>query len=152
MEVCSGSSPLWPFSRWQEKPQLESLPLTSEQFSISPPCDVWQWFSTDRALDVNIRPNHSQLALRRLCQPLWWLWRWGTLWRAESNKNNLYCHSVKCLETKKTKKQTRRTDKATIIPHCWLTFHYHIKVVNILSSGVCSCTHVFPPIPLVHCR
>lgn len=149
MEVCSGSSPLCPFTQWQEKLQLESLPLTSEQFSISPPCDVWQWFSTDRALDVNIRPNHSQLALRRLCQPLWWLWRGGTLWRAESKKKQPILPQCQMLGNKKT---THRTDEATIIPHCWLTFHYHIKVVNILSSRVCSCTHVFPPIPLVHCR
>lgn len=56
------------------KPQLEWFPLTSEQFSIPPPCYVRRWFSTDRALDVNIRPDHGQLALRRLCQPLWLLW------------------------------------------------------------------------------
>lgn len=65
---------LLPSGKDAEKPQLKSFPLTSEHFSVPPPRYVWWWFSSDWALDVNIRSNHSQLALRRLCQPLWLLW------------------------------------------------------------------------------
>lgn len=44
------------------------------------------------------------------------------------------------------------TDTCIMISWRWPTFHYYIKVVNILSSRVFGCTRVFSPIPLVYSR
>lgn len=124
------------------KPQLKLFPLTSEQFSIPPPCYVWRWFSTDRALDMDIRPNHSQLARRRLCQPLWRLWE--TLRRAMLVwvKTTAMCQQLSLWNK----------NPCIISSWCWPTFHNYIKVVDGLSSRVFGCAHVFAPVPLFHSR
>lgn len=122
------------------KPALELLSLTFENFSIPPPCNVWEWFSTDRALDVNIRPNRTQLALRRPCQPLWLLWemiRRGVLVWVKTTAIIL---------------SLKKTNAHIISSWCRPTFHYYIKVVDNHSSWVFSCTHIFPFITLFYSR
>lgn len=68
---------------WPNKFQkLNQSAATSEYFTIPPPRYVWWRFSSDQALDVNVRADDSQLALRRLWLPrrrFWKMWRTGML-------------------------------------------------------------------------
>lgn len=52
-------------------------------------------------------------------------------------------------------KQTRRaqcTDKGAITSRSWLTFHYHVEVVHVLSRGVCRRAHVLATVALLRRR
>lgn len=102
--------------------------LTCKQFSISPPCYVWCWFSTDRTLDVNIGPDHDQLVPRRLRQPLW------RLCETKSQKSDPL--SGKQWHPHKGARFKR-------------TFHDHVEVVNCFSGCVLGFTHVLPSIILL---
>lgn len=146
--VAADCTVLLPIGKDAEKPQLKSFPLTSEQFSVPPPRYVWWWFSSDWALDVNIRSNHSQLALRRLCKPLWLLWEMLSRAVLVWVKTLRIPVSIALFEPK----TNAPTNTCAIGAWCWPTFHYYIKVVHCLSSRVLGCAHVFPTVPLFHSR